>query len=157
MVAILVVYVNRITELKKDARSRRQDALEKIVAEFELVHAAVIKLLVAIRAFSQQFASDASKAEPLKQKAQRLLEEAIDDPGKLAGLVGRLKLLRLAEASKAVERFAKLLPFFWSNCEFLMIDESVSSVETSLAESYETLQEERSHIQTILSDAYNRL
>jgi hypothetical protein len=144
-VAIVLVLVNRTTELKKDARRRRQDALEKILAEFEDVHADLVKLLAFTGA-----AADAM-TEKLRKDKNLLLVRLVDDRGKLAGLVGRLKLLRLGAASNAMQVYEDRAIAITVEIDV----ETPDPIIIVLKKAYAEIQKSRSDIHRLLSDAFH--
>jgi hypothetical protein len=104
---IFAVYVNRTTELRKDARRRRQDALEKIIDKFEGAHAATCARLGLFGTYCQ-----AKRSETTSEAMSEILREAehrnalyFDTIETLSTLIGRANMLGLSAVAEILSRY----------------------------------------------------
>ena len=109
---IVAVWVSRSTELKKDRRQRRQDALEKISEDFESAHAATCLVIAAFVHLTRQLPENSPKGELSRVKLEefeRRLSAFTEAKGKLSRVEGWSHMIRIKQATSEVEEYMEIV------------------------------------------------
>jgi hypothetical protein len=106
-VALLVARWTRSHELKKELRQRRQDTLEKLIDEFQSVHAVCCHLAAAYIYWVELPEGDA-RASAAKDR-ETYSNQVPDARRKVTTVHGRLLLLKLSECAREVDYYFDLI------------------------------------------------
>jgi hypothetical protein len=151
---IIAVSVSRSTELKKEARRRRQDALEAIVDKFESAHSAttqVISVLLTYARISRE--NNPTKLSYCLDEAQPRVRAFMGAKVTLFAIVGRCQMMKLGRCSAALDRYMDLIEEVTDAIDF--VGSIVSEEASARAESqFPRLEDQRRQIHESLSEAF---
>jgi hypothetical protein len=148
--SIGAVYINRSTELRKDARRRRQDAIEEVSDLFQSGHSAYTDLVIAFSTLISMSGGpgEADAREHLARCFKRI-EEIMES---LFRMEGRARLLGLDDCDHAFEEYTLAV------MELKSVIKHRSPYEMgTLQKKYDAIRARRSDVHRELQKAYSRI
>ena len=109
---IIAVWISRSTELKKERRRRRQDALERISEDFESAHSATCLVIAAFVDLTRQLPENSPKGDFSRvqlEEFERRLSAFTEAKGKLSRVEGWSHMIRIQQAIREVEKYMEIV------------------------------------------------
>jgi hypothetical protein len=108
---LVAVWIARSSELKKDRRRRRQDALEKIVDNFEAGHTSVGRMLEAFTTYASisREPQNAAQMKHCLEEAEHRTRAYMQAKETLFAVIGRVQMIGLPECSVALDRYLDVI------------------------------------------------
>jgi hypothetical protein len=150
---IIGVWVSRSTDLKKDARRRRQDAIEMLIDKFESAHSATTQILSVFLTYASiSRENNLGERKNCLEEAQVRVRAFMDAKGTLFSIVGRCQIMKLSQCSHALGLYLDVIGEVNAVLDFHSV--ITEDAATNAERLYPKLEDCRRQIHNSLSEAF---